>query len=538
MRPPLSTARLAAAGLLFAVAAGPALAQSGYSRIARRDAGSGDRVTQASDVQFELDRSFNDATLSSRSRGNTFDAATIDPRQVSAALNEFTAELNALYKVLLAEQRATPSLRAYLGEVNTYAVDSDLIARDIADARSVLRHEQELRDLDSGWNRTAKAIKAIPRLSRTAERAVDTTNAADRKVEQALSIGAPTLDRSLLSRTATGLFYAIQQLAAEIEYGVSVATDADRRTLLQACNSASQQAKRIEQTLYAGYDIDRDRMIDEYRRLTQLTRPVVNQLRTSSDRGVGRAVRGVQDLQREMSDILLIDRTLDRDELRYMSGDLEADVERFFQKTNLDVLRDIPRAEEALATADAFWGVFENFRYELKNSEDPADWADAYGYIDQQWTDFRAIFGDINSDQARADLKEISAGMASLREALSLSDRFDRSAVAEVAGGIEANAYSIKRDGEAWLRKANPPYKTAALRDLVTYEQMARRFHEASIQGTDLPTLQRQGEDLFEQWKVVYGYIKQCQTLERPYLAQAARDTTPAFRTMQATMVR
>ena len=456
MRPPHSLRPALAAGLLCALAAGPAAAQSGYSRVARRDAGDAGRVVQVSD-QFEVDRSFNDATLRSRGRvGGTFDAATIDARQVSTSLNEFTAELNALYKVLLAEQRTTPSLRAYLAEVNTYAVDADLIARDVADARSVVRHEQELRELDAGWNRTARAIKAIPRLSRTAERAVDATNAADRRVEQALAIGTPTLDRALLQRTATGLYYAIMNLAAEIEYGVSVAADAERRALLQACNSAAQQAKRIEQALYAGYDADRARMIEEYRRLTQLTRPVVSALRTSGDRGVGRAVRGVQDLQREMSDILLIDRTLDRDELRYMSGDLEADVERFFAKTNLDVLRDIPRAEEALATADAFWGVFENFRYELKNSEEPADWADAYGYIDQQWTDFRAIFGAINSDQARADLKEIEAGMASLREALSLSDRFDRSAVAELAGGIEANAYSIKRDGEQWLRQANP----------------------------------------------------------------------------------
>ena len=213
-------------------------------------------------------------------------------------------------------------------------------------------------------------------------------------------------------------------------------------------------------------------------------------------------------------------------------------MERFFQNTNLDVLRDIPRAEEALATADAFWGVFENFRYELKNSEEPADWADAYGYIDQQWTDFRAIYGDIRSDKARAGLKEIEAGMSSLREALSLSDRFDRSAVAEIAGAIEANAYSIKRDGESWLRQSNPPYKTAALRDLVTYEQMARQFHEKTLQNADLPTLRRMQDDLFEQWKVVYGHIKQCQTAERAWLAQAARDTTPAFRTMQATMIR
>ena len=380
--------------------------------------------------------------------------------------------------MLRAEERSTPSVRAYLAEVNTYKIDADLLSRDIADARSVVRHEAELRELDAGWNRTAKQLKAIPGLTRTAEQAINTAVEADRAVERALNISGAVLDRAALQRAVVGLEYAVRNLAGEIDFGAAIGSSAERNQLLTACNNAQQQARRMAGMLYDGYDVDRGRMIEEYRRFTQLTGPVIRTLRTNPDRGVNRAVRTVQELQQETSDLLLIDRTVDADELRYRVADLEADVERFFKKTNLEVLRDIPRAEEALASADAFWGVFENFRSVLNIESDPAEWAAAYGYIDQEWRDFRSIYSAVNSEQARTDLREIEAGMDALRESLSLTQRFDRDAVAELAAQIEASAYSIKRDGEQWLRQVRPPYMTAALRDLVAYEDMSRRFHE------------------------------------------------------------
>ncbi len=69
----------------------------------------------------------------------------------------------------------------------------------------------------------------------------------------------------------------------------------------------------------------------------------------------------------------------------------------------------------------------------MASSQDPADWSYAYGFIDEQWRDFRSIFREINSEQARADLKEIEAGMNALRESLNLTGSFNRPDVADLA---------------------------------------------------------------------------------------------------------
>ena len=532
MRSPLPAA-LSAALALAALAASPAAAQGRYDRIARRDAG----VTPASGTEtFNTDRRFELDTLGAGARGTgTFDA-NLDPRKVADAVGQYGKEMNALYAVLLNEVRDNPNLRAYLAEVNTYQTDADVLARELRDARSVARYEMQLKDLDSGWNRTSSRLVSIPGLTGTASAAVRSVDAATKRVEQSLNLGGATLDRQALWETTVLLRSAVGHLASTIEFGTAVDRDADRRDLMLRCNQARQQADRMKTIVFQSARPDRAYLIEEYRKFAALMSPVIGKLRTNQDRTLGRDIREVQEQQRQLADLLLIARKMDRDQIGYMVQDLQGDVERFFDNTTLELLRDLPRKDEALASGDAFWSTFTNFTDTMASSQDPADWEYAYRFIDEQWRDFQSIFREINSEQARADLKEIGAGMSALRENLNLSEQFNRREVAQIAARIEANAVSIKQDGEAWLRQSRPAYMNTARADLVDYELKSRAFHEAVINGIPPRDLRRMETDLFEQWKAVYGYIKNADTAERAYLATAARETTPAFRTVQVAL--
>lgn len=537
----LVPAAFAAAAFAAAFALPDGAAAQGYQRItpadrvARRDAG----VTPAAGTdQFRTDRSFDtDGIRYGVPVAPALDRQ-LDPRKVSDAMKAFSREMNGLYAVLRAEERANPNLRAYLVEVQGYGVDADLLARDLETAQSVTRHEAELRELDSGWNRTSRRLVSIPGLSRTAEQAVQAVDAATKQVESALQIGGPTLDRRALVETAVLLRNSVKYLSDTIEFSSAIPADADRRALRLNCNQARQQADRMYGLSFDAARPDRAYLIDEYRKFTQLMNPVIGKLRGNPDRALGRDIRNVQEYQRQFADLLLIDRGIDRDQLGYMVADLQQDVERFFDNTTLELLRDIPRNDEALASGNEFWGTFENFSDTMKNSQDPADWSYAYGFIDEAWRDFRNIFTEINSEQARADLKEIEAGMNALRESLNLTGSFDRSAVADLAAQIESNAVSIKRDAESWLRQSRPSYTNIARADLVDYETKSRDFHAAVVNGRPLRDLRQMESDLFEQWKLVYGHIKNCDTRERAYLASSARDTTPAFREVQVALAK
>jgi len=540
MRPPLKlSAKLAVATAVVAAGLTPASdahAQGRYDRIANRDA----QVTPVgADSTLRIDRSFETDGRAYGTPGYSTLPNNLDPRKVATALDAFSREMNSLYGVLRAEERNLPSLRSYLVEVQGYSVDADLLSRDLKTAQSVARHEAELRELDSGWNRTSRKLISIPGLSRTAEQSIRAVDAATKAVEGSLDIGGPTLDRRALVETAVLLRSAVRYLSDTIEFSSAIPADADRRSLRLNCNQAKQQADRMYGLIYdGGARIDRDYLIEEYRKFTQLMSPVIGKLRGNPDRALGRDVRNVQEYQRQFADLLLIDRGIDRDQLGYMVTDLQQDVERFFDNTTLELLRDIPRKEEALASGNAFWGTFANFTDTMANSQNPADWSYAYGFIDEQWRDFRSIFSQINSEQARADLKEIEAGMNALRESLNLTSQFNRPEVADLAARIETNAVSIKRDGEAWLRQSRPSYTNTALADLVDFERQSRAFHEAVINGAPLRDLRTMETDLFEQWKLVYGHIKNCDTRERAYLASSARDTTPAFREVQVALAK
>ncbi|MFH5805086.1 hypothetical protein [Alienimonas sp. DA493] len=539
MRPPLKlSAKLTLAAAVAAAgfgAASDALAQGRYDRIARRDA---DVTPAGADASFNNDRRFEQDSYGYNTPSITTLPSNLDPRKVASALETFSREMNSLYAVLRAEERNVPSLRSYLVEVQGYGVDADLLARDLKTAQSVARHEAELRELDSGWNRTSRRLISIPNLSRTAEQAIRTVDAATKNVESSLDIGGPTLDRKALVETAVLLRSAVRYLSDTIEFTDAIPSSTERNALRINCNQARQQADRMYGLVFDAARPDRNYLIEEYRNFTQLMNPVIAKLRGNADRNLGRDVRNVQEYQRKFADLLLIDRGIDRDQLGYMVADLQQDVERFFDNTTLELLRDIPRNEEALASGNAFWGTFANFTDTIENSQDPADWSYAYGFIDEQWRDFRNIFSEINSEQARADLKEIEAGMNALRESLNLTGSFDRGAVADLAAQIETNAASIKRDAESWLRQSRPSYINTARADLVDYELKSRAFHEAVVNGRPLSELRQMENDLFEQWKLVYGHIKNCDTRERAYLASSARVTTPAFREVQVALAK
>ncbi|NNJ27881.1 hypothetical protein [Alienimonas chondri] len=540
MRPPqtysppsFAAAAFAVATIAAAFAVPPgAAAQGKYDRIAKRDA----QVTPAADSTFRNDRSF-ERSIYDTPTAPTF-SSDLDPRKVATAVDSFSREMKALYAVLLSEQRNLPSVRTYMAEVNGYQIDADVLARDLQTARTVATYEPQLRELDSGWNKTSRRLISIPGLSRTAEQAIRTVDAATKGVESSLDIGGPTLDRRALVETSVLLRSAVRYLADTIEFSSAIPADADRRDLRVKTNQARQQADRMYGLVFDAARPDRTYLIEEYRTFTQLMNPVIGKLRGNNDRALGRDVRNVQEYQRQFADLLLIDRGIDRDQLGYMVSDLQQDVERFFNNTTLELLRDIPRNEEALASGNAFYGTFQNFTATMASSQDPADWSYAYQFIDEQWLDFQNIFREINSEQARADLKEIEAGMNALRESLNLTGNFDRSAVADLAARIETNAASIKRDAESWLRQSRPSYMNVARADMVDYELKSRDFHEAVVNGRPLRELREMETELFEQWKLVYGHIKNADTRERAYLASSARDTTPAFREVQVALAK
>ena len=71
---------------------------------------------------------------------------------------------------------------------------------------------------------------------------------------------------------------------------------------------------------------------------------------------------------------------------------------------------------------------------------------------------------------------------------------------------------------------------------MISFEELARQFHELVIRGADMRELRPASERLFEQWKKVYSYIIRCEGAERPYLAASARRTTPAFVELRTTL--
>src|SRR5690606_21810193 len=98
-----------------------------------------------------------------------------------------------------------------------------------------------------------------------------------------------------------------------------------------------------------------------FRLFQQAWAPLLGKLRGLNSRYIDRDVQQVAQIEREISTLFRIEQTLDRQQLVYLADNLTKDVDDFFDNAQLKLLMRLREADRALATADAFYGMFENF---------------------------------------------------------------------------------------------------------------------------------------------------------------------------------
>ena len=481
--------------------------------------------------ELRSNRAFETDTRGAGGLNANIDVSRIDAAAVRRSVGQIATVAKELYAILAAEERRTPTVGRYLADVIQIRGDAEYLQSVLRADADVARRVTTITDLNQSWRLLSQRLGNVAGLSRPAAREIGAMDAAVADLEKGLSVTA-SLDRRQLIRTADMLAESLDRLESDIEF--EMPRDTKTRELVYNVQQARQHVIHLTDMAYE--NAARPRLLDEYDQYSRVWSPVAVSLRAQPSRYLERGVRRIQSANRDVTDLLLIDREVDGEQLKYLAADLQRDIENFYQKTTLAVLRDLPQSEYALSTADAFWGTFENFIWNVNNEKDRAEWVSAFNDIQNEWVNFNGIYQNASSNDARAALANIRAGLETLSESLAVEERFDRDRTANLAGSIEAYAGSISRDTQTWLSRENPVYRTEALAQVIDFEQQARRFHELVLNGAEMRDLRPASERLFDQWKKVYNYIIRCEGTERPYLAASARRTTPAFVELRTTL--
>ena len=97
-------------------------------------------------------------------------------------------------------------------------------------------------------------------------------------------------------------------------------------------------------------------------------------------------------------------------------------------------------------------------------------------------------------------------------------------AVKPIAASLENLADQLDLDVRNWLNAERPAYRAEVTAASAAFMKRTQRLHRMLDAEPTLQELQRETDSLYEEWKVVYGYLSRCRTADRVNLSQIAAE--------------
>jgi len=457
----------------------------------------------------------------------------VDLNGIRRGLDSAAADARALNDSLNRQIGYVPAVRAYLADIVRLQALAQSISRRVSTKADLEQALPDLRQLDSDWRLVSYRLAQVRGLDRNATDLIKRLDATGDQLTKMLQIG-PSVDYRALVQSTASLSTAISRLVQDLDWEMG-RTNEGRQLVLDG-QRIQQQAAHLSDTAFQQDSYDHIKQ--DYSLFQQFWTPFLAKLRSVNNRIIDRDVQQVAAAEREVAAQLRLEQTLDRQQLLYMADNLTRNVDNFFENAPVKMVMRLPEADRALASADAFYGMFENFIDCVNRGENQADLQDAFGYVDSEWNTFSRVYRPLQSTDAQQVLNAIDKDVASLRGALLIQEGFDRRKASELAALVDNLASYIDRDTRNWLAKARPAYAADAQREVANFRAGSRELHEALVAGANLREVRQMCDALFDNWRRVYGHIIKCQTSERPSLASTSSQMTPALVELRTLLAR
>lgn len=450
---------------------------------------------------------------------------TAEMKKIRPLISEFQKEMSLLNSQLSDELSRNQSVRGLLSDSMQITADATRIARDAREENDHMMLIDDLQMVDAAWGELSYRLKAIQRLSRESRDYIANLDDIAIEVRQALEIGQQVNYRDLQTKTvslATDLENLIEDIQSELR------RTPDGQRLLMETSKVRQQVLRMEDL--ANDRADLDYITGEYRRYQELWYPQAAALQALNRDYFSRSLRRIAQTDGELGRLLLLKDRFDKTQIVYLTSALRKDIDDFFYYATLDKVLRLPRWNSAMATADEFYGVCENFVETVNRSENYDEIVDAFRYIEQADRSFMTVFGAIEDPKAAAALENIEQTLNALRTAIQVDhEDFNRQTAAALAAKIENLSDSIDQTTRRWLARDRQPFAQQCLDETDSLAREAADLHQLIVSGANVQRIRQETEKVYQSWRRVYNYIIKCQTAERSALGRYSSNLTPAL---------
>lgn len=490
-------------------------AQAQTTRISRTDTGSGNpnRGLPAGD----LDSLNNPGNRTLAAPRENVDYSRIDRRTLSNLVREAWDESGKLYSALDADYRRNPQLRSLLTDLSRLRTLTGRLSQSLNTSTDLKLLVEDFRQTDADWRVFSHRMSQIRGLSTATTQSLQRLDRLDQEIGKLFQV-APSLDRRALLQQLSSLENSLFNLADELQRDVNAPTQ-----LITSSRKLQQQAARISSMVVDDYTYER--IVSEYNRFDQAWLQLMPQIAAIRNSYVERNMQRLSAANYSIHELLWMDTTTSRAQLKQTADALIQDVDEFYKRTNLLLLLTFKNASQTLSVATDFYGTIQNFSDLLERNEDDAQLVESFRYIEEYGAVFLQTFRQMRSQAGIVVLQEIEDGIASLRRELKLGGSAPQpgSDLKIIVASLEDLADQLDVDIRQWLNTERPTWRTEASTASTAFVKRCQRIHRLVDSSARTTELVREVDALFTEWRNLYAFLERCRTADRQNLAWRAK---------------
>ena len=451
---------------------------------------------------------------------------TAELKLLRPLIRDFSNDASQLTYALNEQIRQTPALRTLYTDalrVSAEAVGLDKRAGQVNDHRMLT---EEFQTLDADWRELAYRMEGVRGLQAETRDLIANLNDGGEQIRKSLNM-QPQLNRQQLYLKTASLAGDLDNLLDDINAELGRSKNGQQYAM---------QGSRVRQEVLGLAALSRDDqadtalVVDEYKRVEAMWLPLAVKLQAEDNSYLERSLRRITRTSGEIHQLLLLPQKVDKQQLVYLTSALKKDIDEFFERTPLILVMHLPKAKSALATADQFYGVCEHFVDVVNNGTNVDEVLDSFKYIEQAEKSFGDVFGQIDSDRAIAVLQRIDQTVGTIRTSLQLQrEDFNRPAANDLAASIANLTEQLDYATKRWLNEDRQPFAKVCLQETARLTDAAAVLHQDLVRGAPISQLRQEIDELYDNWRTVYGYLVKCQTEDRPTLGRLSSRLTPAL---------
>ncbi len=446
-------------------------------------------------------------------------------REIRDIARDFSNESRQLVNVLYDAQYNETSVKSYLTEALQVTATARILERATQDTNNLADIIPHVELLDREWRLLSRQLQNYSNYNSAVKHSLTRLDSLDNKLIR-LAETQPQLNLKTIIRECHSIEYGLDKLVEDIRY--ELPNSQAKNDLIYDGNQLKFEVTEAIESIYR--EVKPEQLVEIYKRFQDSWYPFTNKLRNYSNSRIDQRIQDIQASNLKLRELFWLPQKIDRQQLIYLTDKLVKDVDYYFARTPLKLIIELRDPDLALSTANEFYGVFENFTQTVNGGENMSEMVDAFSYIEESWQDFYRIFSSINSSNARMALQKIEQNMSTLRTALQVEDKYDRTEAMDIAAKIDNLTNHLNYDVKIWLDKDRQfTYRSETLRESDQFAREAEAFSRAVVRGQSIPQLRTQFNRLYERWRNVYRFISKCQTAHRPHLGRQASKITPTM---------